>query len=206
MPGVQVVALQLLAERLSGPIPAADQTALRDQVAAAAPSLLVALSSPDAAVRSAAVGVAAALAASPLLAATTRGTKSKAAATRDAVRAVFTAVEQAADRIAADPGAFVFLLRCAFEEAAGTAEPGPGADAEAGGEAAAGSGSDMDEEDRCAEGLPVICLGRHTRSNLKLRRSHNDTPDPARWLCLVHCRWLGSAPITDRGTVATTTL
>ncbi len=151
MPGVQVVALQLLAERLSAPVPAADQTALRDQVAAAALSLLAALSSPDAAARSTAVGVASAVAALPLLAATTRGMKSQAAATRDSLRAVFAAVEQAADRIAADPGAFVFLLRRAFEEATGTAEPGPGADAEAGGEAEAGSGTDMDEEDRCAE-------------------------------------------------------
>ena len=159
MLGVQVVALQLLAERLSAPIPAADQTPLRDQVVAAAPSLLAALSSPDAAVRSAVVGVASALVASPLLAATTsRGTKLNAAVTRDAVRAVFAAVEQAADRIAADPGAFVFLLRRAFEETAGTAEPGPGTDAEAGGEAAAGSGSDMDEDDRCAEVLGVMLL------------------------------------------------
>ena len=155
VPAVQVVALQLLSERLSASTLAADQAPLRDQVVAAAPSLLALLSSPDAAVRSAAVGVASAFAESPLLA-TSRGTKSKAAATGDAVRAVFAAVERMADRIAADPGAVVFLLRRAFEEAAGTAEPGAGAGAEAGDEAEAGSGTDMDEEDRCAEALRSV--------------------------------------------------
>jgi len=52
----------------------------------------------------------------------------------------------------------------------------------------------------------VICRGRGTRSNLNLRRSHNDTPNPARWVCLIHRFRVDLGTYHRHGTVVTTTL
>ena len=64
---MQVVALRLYAEKLTGSFSPADQTSLREQMLDAAPPLLAASLSADPAVRAAAVSVASALTTSPLL-------------------------------------------------------------------------------------------------------------------------------------------